>query len=143
MPLRALDDGPAPGAAAPHQLVRACTLETARETAARCPDRYPMYSPEALDRMRTEFTRRSGGHTLYDWHATVGEALLLELDVTIVAPTNAGKTVVNYLPLLAAPPGEKRRVLSLCPLKLLGDEQVRRDLIFIDYLLTPSTEDPR
>jgi hypothetical protein len=100
------------------------TLVDTRSKAAKNPNDYPLYSQAALERMDQEFTRRDNGHILYNWQRDVGEALLLGLDCTVIAGTNAGKTTPTILPLLAAPPGERRVLLMLSPLKLLQVEQV-------------------
>jgi ATP-dependent helicase YprA (DUF1998 family) len=99
-------------------------LGQARLRAAKDPGAYPSYSWEALERMESEFTRSNGGTELYDWQRNVGEALLLGLDCTVIAGTNAGKTVSIILPLLAAPPGKRRTVLLLSSLEHLQAEQV-------------------
>jgi hypothetical protein len=112
---------PAPDSAFSHtQLLRSIC-----QKAAESPTEYPHYSQSALDRMRAEFTRRNPGQELYEWHVECGAAILLGLDVTLIAGTNAGKTILAFLPLLAAPLGEKQLVLLLSSLKLLQTEQVR------------------
>jgi reverse gyrase len=98
-------------------------LEAARRRAQAHPEDYPMYSQAAMHRMGSRFTELTG-KTLYDWQRDVGEALLLKLDCTVMAPTSAGKTTPMILPLLAAEQGSGQMGLIISPLKLLQYEQV-------------------
>jgi hypothetical protein len=82
------------------------------------------WSTEAVLKMSTEFHRLTG-RQLYDWQQQVGEALLLGLNCTVVAPTGSGKTIPQILPLLASmPQGTFKMVLIISPLKDLQHEQV-------------------
>lgn len=67
--------------------------------------------------------KRSGGLKPYEWQLDA-EALLLRLDLTVIAGTGAGKTIPFILPLLNDP-NAKSIVLVILPLKELQTEQVR------------------
>jgi hypothetical protein len=82
------------------------------------------WSTEAVLKMSTEFHRLTG-RQLYGWQQQVGEALLLGLNCTVIAPTGSGKTIPQILPLLASmPQGTFKMVLIISPLKDLQHKQV-------------------
>jgi hypothetical protein len=94
-------------------------LNDACVKAIKDPASFPYWSTAAIECMHSEFARRNPGQELWPWQGLVGEVMLLHLDCTVIAGTNAGKTTPTISTLLAAPPGEKRVVLMLSPLKML------------------------
>jgi Lhr-like helicase len=84
--------------------------------------------------MSTAFHRLTG-RQLYEWQQQVGEALLLGLSCTVIAPTGSGKTIPQILPLLASmPQGTFKMVLIISPLKDLQHEQVCAYIIITVFL---------
>jgi hypothetical protein len=67
-------------------------LNDARAKAMKDPAGFPYWSTAAVERMHSEFACRNPGQELRPWQGLVGEAMLLRLDSTVVAGTNAGKT---------------------------------------------------
>lgn len=63
------------------------------------------------------------GKPPYDWQLDVAEAVLLGLDVTVLASTGSGKAISFILPLLADETGRKM-VVIISPLKELQKDQV-------------------
>jgi ATP-dependent helicase YprA (DUF1998 family) len=64
------------------------------------------------------------GCTPYEWQLDVGEAISLSTNVTVIAPTGAGKTIPFVLPLLLDNT-DGGMVLIISPLKELQSDQVR------------------
>jgi superfamily II DNA helicase RecQ len=64
------------------------------------------------------------GYTPYEWQLDVGKAILLSTNVTVIAPTGAGKTIPFVLPLLLDN-ADGGMVLIISPLKELQSDQVR------------------
>jgi ATP-dependent helicase YprA (DUF1998 family) len=113
----------APPASATHVLDQACAAAQ-KDVDENVQSRRRDWSTEAVLKMSTEFHRLTG-RQLYDWQQQVGEALLLGLNCTVIAPTGSGKTIPQILPLLASmPQGTFKMVLIISPLKDLQHEQV-------------------
>ncbi|THU76120.1 hypothetical protein K435DRAFT_787365 [Dendrothele bispora CBS 962.96] len=51
------------------------------------------------NQIREEFSKRNKGLVAYGWQIDVAEALLLGLDVSVIAGTGSGKTMPFIMPL--------------------------------------------
>lgn len=116
-----------------HQRARKCSeelLSNARVDPARWRGKPTYDSMLRRTQMREIFEQRSDGLVARDWQLDISEALDLQLDVTAILKTGAGKTVTCALPLLA--PGNETKIgIVIAPLLALEDDHVSSLLLWL------------
>jgi superfamily II DNA helicase RecQ len=98
------------------------TLEQARRKAS---EDINYDSKTVLEHIINEFKQIFEGRAPYDWQVDITDAVLLELDTTVIAGTGSGKTIPFILP-LTAKERRNKMVLIISPLKELQKDQVSR-----------------
>jgi ATP-dependent helicase YprA (DUF1998 family) len=98
-------------------------LVRARDNAVLDPPSAPDWTLTYMQRVDDAFEALTG-RKLYDWQKTAIEAIALGLDVTVIAPTGAGKTIPPIASLLVDLERYKM-LLIISPLKDLQHDQVR------------------
>jgi Lhr-like helicase len=106
----------------PEQLKNYNILYRAREDAMRS-DRH-CDSEQTRKLIIERFKQRFDNKPPYDWQTDATEALKLGLDVTLIADTGSGKTMLFFMPLLLDDTN-KKMVLIISPLKELQKDMVR------------------
>ncbi|KAF8214786.1 hypothetical protein K438DRAFT_1562614 [Mycena galopus ATCC 62051] len=94
-------------------------LKQAREDAAKARG---YKSAPTCAQLRNEFSKRNNGMQAHEWPVDVAEAIILGLDVTLIAGTGTGKTMPFVVPLFVE---TEKIVLIVSPLNALEADQVR------------------